>query len=205
MLSPPLLSSVRHSSALVWQQPPAHSCFEKLKDSKGDLFCSGSCSLPLLPDATKAAWRSTIAGCSPNLLISQHISIKNKVSFRLDTSTTTHTHIFQSTHNRPSVSTAANLHYHPTQPPGKAGLPSFLWLFCSDIAGTGQICIPEPLHTNPNQKQKAFSAKPSSPDDQLRGCTGRRAGLCHHLSEDLGYATVSRSKRNDNADIHWPL
>lgn len=94
-----------------------------------------------LRDAPQAYWFHSIQ------------ALNTRFSFRLDTSTTTHTHVFQSTHNRPSVSTAANSHYHPTQP-GKAGLPSFLWLFRSDIAGTGQTCIPEPLHKNPSQKKK---------------------------------------------------
>lgn len=60
-------------------------------------------------------------------------------------------------------------------------------------------------HTEIQTMEKtAFSAKPLLSSGKLRGYTDRHTRLCHSPCKNPGWA-VSRSSRNYNADIHWPL
>lgn len=117
-------------NCLIWTTASAHSCSEKLEEGEGDQFCSGYLSLPKLLGAAPP-W-VTAGAC---WLYCRQAS-STRFSFRFDSTTTTHT--FSSIHLTDLVSLLQPPHIiFPLRPRGGA-LSSFLWSFCSDIAGTGQ-------------------------------------------------------------------
>lgn len=134
-------------NCLIWTTASAHSCSEKLEEGEGDQFCSGHLSLP---SCYRAVWSSTTVVTAGACWLHCRQTSSTKFSFRLHSNKNRHTS--SSTHITGLLSLLQPPHIiFPLRPRGGA-LCSFLWLFCSDIAGTDM-----PPHLN------ILSAKPFLP------------------------------------------
>lgn len=164
------------SHCLIWTTASAHSRSEKLEEGEGDQFCSGNLSLP-----SSQLLQSCLEQHHCELQLGP--ADKQQVQgFLLGlTPTPPHTHTSSSTHIKDLLSLLQPTHtIFPLRPRGEAS-SSFLWLFCSGLAGTGQTC-----HHTWSSIRKAFFSR-----GQLRSPPGSCAALCHHLAEGWGWAPVS--------------